>query len=297
MRIIMRSHHFPLPQDSIPHGGVQEHIFQVTRVLRDRGHTVEWYYPHQHPHTPGDLEVTHDYSAWDWKQHDAPRTLVVFHGWEGKSPPDPAVVAERQQISHAADETIAVGEFIPRWYGGKIDHVIWGGVEIPERIPTPIPGRAVWVGRLAPDTGAVLLIHHAVSAGWKVDVLGDGPHAESIRTYPNVKMWGFVPQGLVRDVVGESTIVLAAGYLSILTGYAYQRPVFSIIPPGNEVKRDYLELMPHPPTIIEGPQLLEEILHTQSYTTPSTEEAIQQRFQWATQQTWDAVADLYEDAV
>lgn len=299
LSILMRSHHFTMIGDSIPNGGVQRHIEEVSRVLRARGHRVEWCYPAATPSIEPDLVVFHDYSSWDWGNIPLSHTLVVFHGWEGVCPPDPRVIAARQQISYAADHTIAVGEFIRKWYGGKIDHVIWGAVEPPTVEEQMLPGtrgRAVWVGRIAPDTEAVSLIESAAQAGWHVEVVGDGPLLPELQKRvpaESMTIRGFVDEGIVRKAIAGSEIVLASGYLSILTAYSFQRPVFTAIASGNAVKDDYIRLMERPPIIVDGefpysPETITEGDHLRL--------DVVENHKWSATQTWDKIADHYEAA-
>jgi len=231
-----------------------------------------------------DAVVMHDFCSWVGEAQAKPN-LVVFHGWEGVFPPDPTVVKRRQEIALAARATVAVGAFIPKWYGHTVDRVIWGGVDLPGGDePQKDDHLAVWVGHLEPYTCCLEVIETAVKRGFRVDVYGDG----SLR----------VPLEQLRDSLGASVILrgyyseaapffsrahlaLPSGFLSYLE--ALVRGRVCLVGAHQPLKLDYWQSHPHPPLVLHQGQVSE-------YSCLWEEAWV-----WARQQTWGRVADIYEE--
>jgi len=283
----MISPHFPLPEDSTPVGGVQVHVDKVSRELRSRGHKVTWVYPHDTVTSNGqpvqtsvglawaEAVVMHDFSSW---QDTAKPNLMVFHGWEGQFPLNQAIVEIRRSIAKAAGATIAVGDFIRRWYGHEVDAVIWGATDLPgPGEPTlTIPGRAVWVGRLELDTGCLETIQAAVKQGLEVHVYGDGNLRIPIEQWRDrtpearILLYGFVPNAAQH--FSSASLALPSGYLTYLEALIRRRPCAVVAT--NPLKQDYWGLHPYPP----DPRL--DWIDA---------------WRWAREQTWAKMADVYEE--
>ena len=285
MKILMVSPHFELSEDPTPTGGVQKHISCVSRELRSRGHTVVWTYPYdtvtsngQPVQTSGGLEwadwvVMHDFSSL---QDVEKPNLMVFHGWEGQVPLNQAIVEIRRSIAKAAGATIAVGAYVPKWYGHEVDQVVWGAVDLPENEPRiEVPNRAVWVGRLEPDTGCIEAIQGAVRLGFEVHCYGDGSLRIPIEKWRDgtlgarVVLYGFVPNAAVN--FSKASLALPSGYLTYLE--ALVRRCRCAVTAGNPLKQDYWGLHPFPPG--------RDCDWTRAW-------------EWSRKQTWAKVADLYE---
>ena len=300
MRIAMVSAHFELPVDSIPIGGVQRHIARVSAALRERGHEVMWTYPGitAIPNTTSvidarsavewcDALVMHDFCSWMDTQGKP--NLVVFHGWEGQCPPDAGIMRRRQEIAAAAGATIAVGAFIPKWYGHQVDEVIWGAVDPPGKEESTVAERdlAVWIGRLDPDTSCLDAIRWAVEQGYRVEVYGDGdlrvPLEQMRDSIPGacVLLYGWAPDAAKQ--FSRAAVALPSGLLTLLEAESRGKPCYATW--ANPLKQDYWMLHPYPPAAISP------------LAFPAFE-GLSPKWQtarhWAGKQTWSSIADIYE---
>jgi len=286
MKILMISPHFELPEDPIPVGGVQRHVAGVSRELRARGHTVTWIYPNDVVTRTGqvvqtevgldwaDAVVMHDFCSW---QETVKPNIQIFHGWEGQFPPSQAVVDLRRGIAKMAGATIAVGSFIPKWYGHTVDEVVWGATDLPTSDEPRIefPGRAMWVGRLEPDTGFAEAVQSAVRIGLEVHVYGDGSLRVPIERWRDntpgarVVLYGFVPGACTQ--FRTAGLALPSGYLTYLEALVRRRPCAVVAT--NPLKQDYWMGHPFPPD-------------------PHRDWSA--AWDWARKQTWAKLADTYE---
>ena len=310
MKILMVSAHFQLPHDSIPIGGVQQHISKVSEALRARGHEVMWTYPtdttvvlNPEANYPSitkvktqdgvdwaDAVVGHDFCSW---LNPGKPNIVVFHGWEGACPPHPQVVAWRQEIARAAGATIAVGAFIPKWYGHEVDEVIWGATDAPvgEELTTEA-NLAMWVGRLEPDTCCLEAIRSALRKGLHVEVYGDGslrvPLEKMRDSIPGARvfLFGFTRHEDVLSNLARAHVVLPSGLLSLLEARVRGKPCVVVAP--NPLKLDYWGMHPTPPVIEDAEGT---VLNLQQCSSPELPSGFQR---WALGQTWAKVAGIYE---
>ncbi len=300
MRILMTSAHFNLPDDTVPLGGVQKHIEMITGEFCSRGYKIEWCYPFEAKMAISrfnpDLVIAHDFVSFipDIK---IPQ-ITVFHGWEGRVPPDEAVIKRRLEVEKLSSATIAVGDYIRRWYKQSPSLVIYGGVKSVDCVPTPGKKKLLYIGRLAPDCSPHLFFQALKKTRniFTLDVCGDGPLRGNLeRTAEElgieVKFHGFVNN--VDDYIKGSDIVLTSGYLSILEGYINKRPVVSVY--DNSLKEDYLKLMPCSPfacgTSFEVSERLDFIWER------GTGELVDINYQFAMGNNWSRVVGKYEGLI
>ena len=299
MKIAMVSGHFELPIDSIPIGGVQRHISRVTDELRQRGHSIDWFYPGQRTYLENanpDIVVAHDFFCF-MEELNCPQ-ICIFHGWEGRCPPDAAVVTRRCMVEKMADASIHVGDYIGKWYSQKADRVIYGGVKPVEFVSPPGKNNFLYLGRLEPDNSPDMFFCalSMLSIPYTLQVCGNGSLREYLegicKTYNiNATFHGFVedPDSYIKS----SDIVFTSGYLSILEAFINKRPVISAF--SNELKKDYLQLMPAQTFSYEYPVDIREkfidILEN------GTEESVEKNYEFACSNTWDKVADVYEEMI
>lgn len=178
------------------------------------------------------------------------KIYITFHGWEGDVPPRTKVVARRRRLARLVDGNICVGHFIEKWYGTRADVVTYGGVH---RAPSAgsMGDHVVFVGRLAPDTGIDFYLDawdriHRDNPGLRLLLCGDGVLREDLERFVRergirgVEFLGFVddPETHVKD----ARVVFTSGYLGILEAFSWRKPVVAAY--DNELKKDYLEMMP-----------------------------------------------------
>ncbi len=244
--------------------------------------------------------------------------FVTFHGYEGYPVPRAARWLRRRLAARAAG-TICMGGFICRWYGHPCDLVSYGGVDGPPEVtgggvrscaPTgdaPAGGAppALYVGRLAPDTGimaylealrllAVRRQRHEVA----LSICGDGPLRDAVIASARaagiqVELHGW--QADVAPFLERSRFAFVSGYLSILEAMAHHRLACALY--DNPLKRDYLESFPAAPhMVIAGdPESLAAALARHLDEPAMTAAKVEAAAAYARAQTWERLALLYLD--
>jgi len=235
------------------------------------------------------------------------RTFLTFHGWEGKYPPEPRVISMRQKCAKAVMGNIAVGKFIPKWYGTEPNMITYGGVDV-ERYSniTPdcnrLPLRVAYVGRFEQDTGILELIN-AIRAYYRVSgvridmhLFGSGRLKEDLlmlQSDSSVLVTVSPPVSDMTKVLERFPIIFASGYLTILEALCARRIVFAYY--NNPLREDYLRLHPasrsmficgNAQDVIDGLTLCHENIHGAcQFSEPG--------WQWAKRQSWDNLAKQY----
>ncbi|BCR04671.1 glycosyl transferase [Desulfuromonas versatilis] len=254
-----------------------------------------------------DVVHFHDYSAmWScapivlflkliWK-----RVFITFHGWEGVFPPKKNVIFKRKICEKIADGNICIGHYITKWYGTKPDYVIYGGVH-QNTGPTDQGNYAVYIGRLASDTGIFTYLKAWEKIAKENDnlsliICGDGPLREELEGYAcrnnlnNIEFKGFLVE--TEGVLRNAKIVLTSGYLGILEAFSMGKPVVSVF--DNQLKKDYLEMIPHSREMMwiaqdsdEVADCINALLLGQSKTRPA--------LSFAQENSWERVKSSYCD--
>jgi glycosyltransferase involved in cell wall biosynthesis len=194
------------------------------------------------------------------------REYITFHGWEGNCPPDDRTVASRKKAEHAVIANLCVGHFIEKWYGTKADVIIYGGVE-KKNLNECRSDDLVFVGRFDYDTGIWEYIKaweiiSKSSKNLKFILCGDGVYRQEIEGYIkekqiiNISILGFVSNPDI--YVKNAAIVFTSGYLGILEAFSYKKNVISVY--HNELKKDYLEMMPGSSNMMWLAQATEDVV-------------------------------------
>jgi len=286
--------HFPQKGDPVPIGGVQDHIERVTAHLRFRGHQVEWVYRENEERfrsllSWADRIVCHDY--FSFKQAAGVPTLTIFHGWEGKWPVDSGVIRARQQVKAASAWTINAGAFIEKFYGTPADAVIWGGSEPvqPVMIPAPVQNRALYLGRLDPDTCPEPAFRLSKMMGWALEVCGDGSLRRALQQeYPQAYFHGFVKD--LSSHINRAEFVIGTGYLSYLAAMARRRPVISFWE--NPLRQFYVESFPG--RILSGRRPEDVYWQLLALEDEEFSDIVEENAAIAARNTWADIADVYE---
>ncbi len=180
------------------------------------------------------------------------KLYITFHGWEGDVPPRKSVIIKRKVVEKLASGNICIGHFIQKWYGTKTDIVSYGGVKRVDDLITNKEEYILFVGRLADDTGIwdYIKVWEVVSkrnSDLKFVICGDGVLQKDIEQYVKEKnIERIVFKGFVTDVekyVKNAKVVFTTGYLGILEAFSYKKNVIATY--NNEVKKDYLEMIPN----------------------------------------------------
>lgn len=173
------------------------------------------------------------------------RVITTFHGWEGVFPIPLKNKVYKKFADFLSDKTIAVGEYVGKWYGINPDYVVYGGCER-HKLTQKDAKRIVYVGRLSADTGLKLFLKlYKKLFGFKIDFCGDGEMRNECEKYGAVH--GFCdPEPFYR----RSQICFAGGYLSVLEALSHGScPVVFY---DNELKKDYYGLSPFKDFVVSG---------------------------------------------
>ena len=148
MKILFLSKH------KYPHiGGVEKHIQEIGERIENLGHSITtiseedikpphikylglfyiwyWLFKNRKLITNSDIVHIHDVFIWYLPfRFIYPRTksFVTFHGWEGKWPLTYWSILNKKIANKLSSGSIAVGNYINKYYGIKTDYVIHGGV-------------------------------------------------------------------------------------------------------------------------------------------------------------------------
>lgn len=295
MKILMISSHFNLPGDTIPIGGVQRHISYITKELVLRGYEVEWCYKPNFKNIRKipDIIIAHDFVSFI-PDINIPQ-ITVFHGYEGNIPPLPQIIEVRKDIEKKSFSSICVGEYLKKWYGHNPNKIIWGGVEETNYVEKPNKRKILYLGRLDPDQ-APLIVFEALGKTkerYIINICGTGRLEKEIKQICDTYKLEATFNGFVSNpdfFIKNSDVIICSGYLTILESYINKRIVIS--PYGNELKKDYLELMPSPPIL---GSTAEEIAYKLDENYISESQDILRNYTFAKNNTWNKVVDCYEN--
>jgi 1,2-diacylglycerol 3-alpha-glucosyltransferase len=225
---------------------------------------------------------------------------ITFHGYEAPGPLKWKQIWWHRLAAVLTQANICVGDFHKKWYHIDPDAITYGGVseetlQVKRKKKSKNEVTAVFVGRLATDTGLMSYLHALtrLKESKKVvtlEVYGDGPLSllaeEYVKTQKlNVRFHGFVKD--VSKVYEHADVAFASQYLAILQNLAKGIPVIAYA--DTPIKTDYLEITPfaHWITIAKHPN---DIAQAVEELEPASSFAIE----WAQQQTWTKVGQLYE---
>ena len=229
---------------------------------------------------------------------------VTFHGWEGVCPPTKRTILFRKITTLFTCGNICIGDYISKWYGTKPTFVSYGGVQPPKQYSAELEFDAGFIGRLSNDTGILiyldaLKILRERGVYLQVLVCGDGPLRHVCEAFVQannlqVKFLGWVQEP--RQYIAQCKYALTSGYLSILDAMIMGRIVFSVY--DNALKEDYLKMLPNNEEVMfiacssnELASQVEKCLGNPTLQLQMEDQAKS----WSRQQTWDNVANLYED--
>ncbi|MBF0123844.1 MAG: glycosyltransferase family 4 protein [Magnetococcales bacterium] len=229
------------------------------------------------------------------------RVFLTFHGWEGCYPPKRKVILQRQTCNATARGTIAVGDFIPAWYGTPVDVVMYGGIS-PEAFPKSLSLKLLeknlcYLGQFRDDTGLPLLLSAMERLSTKKDsairlhAYGFGPMAELMARHKLVTI--HPPVTDVSPVILGYPIIVVSGYLSILEALYCRRVVIAMY--HNAGRESYLRTHPMAASLFicgnadEFTSAVEQCLFDLDRVAARFEPA----WAWAQNQTWGQVAETY----
>lgn len=174
------------------------------------------------------------------------RVCITFHGWEGVCPPQKSIIYMRRLVNKMVHKSLAIGHFIEKWYGTKVDYISYGAADMKANVGClERSGNYVYVGRLEEDTGILAYLDAWTSFSKKQNgkclvILGDG----SLRSVVEQKVTldtSIILKGFVDDVESHllsADVILTSGYLGIIEALQMGKRVISFY--DNDLKKDYL---------------------------------------------------------
>ncbi|HMS22715.1 MAG TPA: glycosyltransferase family 4 protein [Candidatus Levybacteria bacterium] len=225
------------------------------------------------------------------------KIYTTFHGHETVFPPTEKAKFIRRISEKLSYGNIIIGEFIKKWYGTYSNHVTYGGVNKRLRDKVAIKKRnsvikLLLIGRLEKDIGVHVYketLRQLTERGVKFTftVCGQGSLGSGLEQYGEVL-------GFVKDVtpyIKKADIVFASSYLSMLQVLQLGTPVFATYT--NPLKHDYLRDSPFEKYITISDSA-EDLARKVAIFKPNLKK-LQDGAKWANGETWQKVADLYED--
>lgn len=236
-------------------------------------------------------------------------TWMTFHGWEGICPPASNVVQKRQRIAKAVRGSIAIGNFIEKWYGTHSDIVNYGGVDVDRYSSLKTTDLHLedlhmgYFGRLEADTGILELVEavqlYTTKSGKKVilDIYGEGSLKDKLLSglqnnlLSNITI--FTPVRDISSVLAKCNIVVASGYLTIIEALCAGRIVFAQYQ--NPLREDYLRMHPAAASmfICKNTSEFSEAISQCSSDPDGVIRRSQPGWAWARKQSWKSVALSY----
>lgn len=224
--------------------------------------------------------------------------FTTFHGYEGALEPTKKAIRSRKVSELLSRGTICIGDWMKKWYGARPDAVNFGAADVS---PSPLPRnrRAVFLGRLAEDTGILSYLEGVALLRGKIvlDVYGEGEFVQKVREvakkYPYITYCGTT--NTPKNIFVKYRFAFVSRYLSMIEAMQAGRYVFAHW--NIAIKRDYLASFPaisHAFPFTYAEELAQEMGYI--FKHPDKERlAVGQAQAWAREQTWDKVADLYEE--
>ncbi|KPJ51881.1 hypothetical protein AMJ39_09105 [candidate division TA06 bacterium DG_24] len=312
LKVITVRHDHDLPVHA-EHGGIEIHRYPKQRLDRwERRGVARWLLSQRHLVRWADVVHCHDFFTFNYWyfpllfRYPRKPVYLTFHGFEESYPLWQKDVLMRRIDTYLTRGNISIGKFIPAWYRTRYTYISYGGVEVPAEVPRPPDAnRALFVGRLAPDTGLPLYVDALVRLGrehglrLKLDICGDGPLRRTIADAAARHDLDISFHGFVRDPerhLAETRFAFASSYLAILEAMAWRRPVFAVYQ--NPLKRDYLLLMPDAHRMMfvaSGGTGLAESVAACCRGEIDTGPMIERAHAFAGEHSWERLADMYLD--
>lgn len=225
---------------------------------------------------------------------------TTFHGYEGNILPRWQAVYHRRLIEILSKKTMAIGEFIKKWYKQNPDCVSYGAIKPLVNKESSLTNRqkntAVFLGRLESDTGVweYLKFIKNLKEKIKLDIYGTGSLELSIKCWAKQHRLSVRFCGLTSDpnrVFLKSRLAFVSQYLSILNAMICKTLVVAIYK--NSMKKDYLNLHPMAKhmIVVSSP---EELASKINNLNPQQEQQmINTAYNWAKKQTWTKLTQEY----
>ncbi|EKE12689.1 MAG: glycosyl transferase, group 1 family protein [uncultured bacterium] len=281
MKILFISHY------KWPHvGGVEKHVYELSKRLKVKGNGIKviseedikqphikflgliyvWFWMFRNRKLIEDADIVHCHDVFIWYLpfrflYPKKPVYTTFHGWEGIWPIPWKNIFLKKLAAKLSWGSIAVGKYIEKYYGIKVNKIIYGGTLILHSIKVEIGKTSiVFVGRLEKDTGILGFLKWLnKNPKHVVDFVGDGVLREKCEKYGTIH--GFTDP---TPFYKQAKYCVPGGYLAALeaSSYGCELKLFW----NNKIKRDYWKMSP-----FIGKDVVA----------------------WAKKQTWNKLADEY----
>lgn len=238
------------------------------------------------------------------------RRFITFHGYESNQP---GVMARNwhQLADRLSAGSLGIGGFHEKWYGVKPTLTAWGATDvvsksISNRPPSNKIKKAIFIGRLASDVGAVAYVRgwldwidslqlseHALSA-YQLDLYGEGQQRIQIEKLSTtrqagrtVHLHGDVPNAA--RLLPSYDVAFVSRYLAIIEALSLSLPVMAHY--DSPIKHDYLTITPFHDWITMAGSTAEITTALQHHSISSSATTVAQN--WARAQTWEQLAECY----
>jgi glycosyltransferase involved in cell wall biosynthesis len=234
------------------------HIPRTGRRWRDYVRAWGWWTEHRWALAQADLLHFHDvYALLHWFGParllcPGKRLYLTYHGYEMRCPVPHRARFYRWLAERWVGGSLCVGHYLIKWFHLRPEAVTYGAVTVPREPPArPAEPHAVFMGRLAPDTGLDMylgglgLLKRRYQLTLPLIVCGDGPYRsrlerQALKERVDATFMGFVAEPA--QYLSQSSVALVSSYLAMLEAMAYRRPVFSVY--HTPIKADYLRMVP-----------------------------------------------------
>ena len=255
-----------------------------------------------HCHDP--ITVTRWYFVEGFLRRHLPVHMTI-HGYEGWPIPRSAVM-ERALACRRVKRIITVADLRRFYPGARVDRVVYGAAALPSDAERPrgAPERyLLFMGRLAPGHNPVHVIEAVAEWGRlggtppPLLLFGEGPlaaEAESAieRTGVNAKLMGQTAEPV--QWMRHASAAFCGGYLSLIEALAAGVPAYCL--DNDPVIAECWRQIPVDGFVhASGPLTLGQHLATDEADAAGVRERTERGRQWAATQTWERMADVYEE--
>lgn len=168
------------------------------------------------------------------------KVFTTFHGWEGNYPIPLINIVQKKIASTLSEKTMAVGDYIGKYYGINPNVVVYGATRPIFRVNKlkKIKRGIVFVGRLQKDTGLLDFIKWLKKYNKRnVIFCGDGELKNLCKKYGQIVGFSSVDKYLL-----NAKKCVVSGYLSCLEAFSYKCSVKIFC--NNRLKKDYWKMSP-----------------------------------------------------
>lgn len=220
-----------------------------------------------------------------------PKLYVTFHGYEGDNPPGLKAILWHKIAEWITWGNICIGNFHRKWYHTNPTIVSFGAVSLPATSKFKSNSKkAIYIGRLAKDTGIIEYLKAAKALKLEVDIFGDGPLRTEVAEYISThhlkaRLHGLVPGASAK--LPNYQIAFVSRYLTILEALVYRIPVIAQY--NNSIKYDYLSDSPFRgfiSIVSDSKQIIDAYRQISKIK-------LQSGYNWVRNQTWQKMAQNY----